>query len=60
MPEALLELAKLNARQAQVVELRFFGGLSVKEAAYKLGVSERTVKDDWRVAKAWLGHRIRR
>ena len=56
--DALSELAELNERQARVVELRFFGGLSVEETAYALGVSERTVKGDWRVAKAWLRKRM--
>lgn len=52
--EALQRLAKLDARQARVVELRFFGGLSVEEAAEVLGISPKTVKRDWSVAKAWL------
>jgi RNA polymerase sigma factor (TIGR02999 family) len=52
--EALQRLARLDERQARVAELRFFGGLSVEEAAGVLGVSERTVKSDWRVARAWL------
>ena len=52
--EALDRLATLDAQQAQVVELRFFSGLSVEETAEALGVSPRTVKRDWGVAKAWL------
>ncbi len=51
---ALAELAKLNARQAKVVELRFFGGMSIEETADALGVSVGTVKGDWRFARAWL------
>ena len=51
---ALEKLAALNPRQAQVVELRFFAGLDVPETARVLKVSERTVKGDWRVARAWL------
>lgn len=47
-------LAKIDPRQARVVELRFFGGLSVEEAADVLGVSPKTVKREWSVAKAWL------
>ena len=43
-----------DPRQARIVELRFFGGLSVEEAAEVLGVSPKTVKRDWSVAKAWL------
>jgi RNA polymerase sigma factor (TIGR02999 family) len=52
--EALGKLAALSPRQASVIELRFFGGLGVKETAFYLKVSERTVKEDWRVAQAWL------
>ncbi|MGI9174801.1 MAG: ECF-type sigma factor [Rhodothermales bacterium] len=51
---ALEKLAELDARQARVVECRFFGGLSVEETASVVGVSSRTVKGDWAVAKAWL------
>jgi RNA polymerase sigma-70 factor, ECF subfamily len=52
--EALLALAAVDARKSQVVELRFFGGLSVEETAEVLKVSPETVKRDWRFAKAWL------
>ena len=51
---ALERLAALDARQAKIVELRFFGGLTVEEAAEVLGISPKTVKRDWSVAKAWL------
>ena len=51
---ALEKLAKLNPRQAQVVELHSFAGLTEEEAAEVLGVSVKTVKNDWRSAKAWL------
>lgn len=51
---ALRGLAKINSRQSKVVELRYFGGLSVQETACVLGVSEDTVMRDWRFAKAWL------
>jgi len=54
LDRALARLAALDARQAQVVELRYFGGLSVEEAADVLGVSPKTVKRDWSVARAWL------
>lgn len=54
LDDALRELQKLNLRQARVVELRYFGGLSVKETAYALDISERTVENDWSVARAWL------
>jgi RNA polymerase sigma factor (TIGR02999 family) len=52
--DSLNALAKIDPRQARVVELRFFGGLSVEEAADVLGVSPKTVKREWSVAKAWL------
>ncbi len=52
--EALTRLGSLDARQAQVVEMRFFGGLDNKEIASVLGVSEQTVVRSWRVARAWL------
>lgn len=56
--EALRKLESLNARQAQVVELRFFGGLSVPEIAEFLGVSVSTVEKDWRLARAWLSGQL--
>ena len=52
--EALKRLELLDERQARVVELRFFGGMTVEESATILGVSPRTVDLDWRMAKAWL------
>jgi RNA polymerase sigma factor (TIGR02999 family) len=52
--QALTKLEQLDARQAKVVELRFFGGLSVEETAEVLGVSTPTVKREWAMAKAWL------
>jgi RNA polymerase sigma factor (sigma-70 family) len=54
LDDALNALAAIDERQSQVVQLRFFAGLSVKEAADVLGVSERTVKQDWTFAKLWL------
>ena len=54
LDEALERLAALDERQAQVVEQRFFAGLSALETAEVLGVSEATVHRDWRVARAWL------
>ena len=54
LEEALQRLGKMDARQARIVELRFFGGLTEEEAADVLGVSSRTVKRDWKMAKAWL------
>ena len=52
--EALERLAAFDARKSQIVELRFFGGLSIEEAAEVLGVSQGTVMRDWTLAKAWL------
>jgi RNA polymerase sigma factor (TIGR02999 family) len=54
LDDALNGLAKVDKRKSDVVELRFFGGLSVKEAATVLQVSHETVKRDWRLAKLWL------
>lgn len=54
LDDALDELAKLDPRKSRVVELRYFGGLSMEEAAEVLEVSLMTVRRDWRVAKAWL------
>jgi RNA polymerase sigma factor (TIGR02999 family) len=54
LDEALRELARLSERKARVVELRYFGGLSVEEAAEVLGVAPVTVMRDWRIAKMWL------
>ena len=56
---ALQQLAKLSERQAGIVELRFFGGLTIAEAAHVLGVGTTTVEDDWRLAKAWLAHELK-
>ena len=57
---ALQELARMNPRQAMMVESRFFGGLGIAETAELLGVSEATILRDWRAAKAWLAHELRR
>lgn len=54
LDDALNALAAFDARKSRVVELRFFGGLSVAETAEALGVSPETVMRDWRMAKAWL------
>lgn len=56
--EALDRLAVIDPQQARVVELRFFSGLSVEETAAALGVSPKTVKRDWSVARAWLRREI--
>jgi RNA polymerase sigma-70 factor, ECF subfamily len=57
--EALDRLAELDGRQAQVVTLRYFGGLTVPEVAEALGVSVGTVERDWRIARAWLSNQLR-
>jgi RNA polymerase sigma factor (TIGR02999 family) len=54
LDEALRGLAQLDPRQAQIVELRYFGGLSIDEVAETLGVSHATVERDWRTARLWL------
>jgi RNA polymerase sigma factor (TIGR02999 family) len=60
LDDALTELGALDPRQARIVELRFFGGLSVAETAELLAVSATTVKREWTMARAWLYRRIRR
>jgi RNA polymerase sigma-70 factor (ECF subfamily) len=54
LDDALDKLAKVDPRQAKIVELRFFGGLSVREVAEVLGVSKRTVEAEWTMVRAWL------
>src|SRR4051812_43002868 len=54
LEEALNALAQIDERKARVVELRFFGGLSVEETAHVLNISEQTVHRDWRLARSWL------
>lgn len=56
--EGLRHLSRINRRAAQIVELRVFGGLSVREASQVLGVSPATVKRSWRLARAWLHRHI--
>ena len=56
--EALREFAALDPRKAKMIELRFFGGMSVEETALALSVSRETVLRDWRLAKAWLLKRL--
>ena len=59
LDEALSELAQLDPRKSRVVELRYFGGLSLEETAKVLEVSVMTVRRDWRAAKAWLYMRVK-
>jgi RNA polymerase sigma factor (TIGR02999 family) len=54
LEEALTELAAFDERKARVIELRFFGGLSVEETAHVLKISEQSVHRDWRLARSWL------
>jgi RNA polymerase sigma factor (TIGR02999 family) len=58
LESALAELAALDPRPAQVVEMRFFGGFSVEETADAIGVTTRTVINDWNTARAWLYERL--
>lgn len=60
LDEALAKLCALNARQSQVVELRYFGGLNEEEIAEVLKVSTRTVRNDWSLARAWLYRELSR
>jgi len=59
LDDALESLAGIDVRKSRVVELRFFGGLSVEETAEVLGVSPHTVLRDWKLAKAWLYQRLK-
>ena len=56
--EALEELARLDERQARIAELRFFAGLTTKEAGEALGIAPRTVELEWKMAKDWLARRL--
>jgi RNA polymerase sigma factor (TIGR02999 family) len=60
LDEALNDLARLDPQQTHVVELRFFGGLSIEETAEALGISQATVKRDWATARAWLHRELSR
>jgi RNA polymerase sigma factor (TIGR02999 family) len=59
LDDALEDLTRIDPRRAKVIELRFFGGLSVEETAEALEVSPQTVMRDWRLARAWLGRELR-
>jgi RNA polymerase sigma factor (TIGR02999 family) len=59
LDDALRALAAIDPRAANVVELRFFGGLTVEETAEALGVSDKTVMRDWELAKVWLLHELK-
>jgi len=59
LDDALGRLAKLDPRQSRVIELRFFAGLNVEEAAEVMGIAPKTVKRDWSAARAWLHRELR-
>ena len=54
LDEALEQIARIDERKAKVVEMRFFGGLSIEETAEALGIARATVTEDWRFARAWV------
>src|SRR5688500_5332966 len=58
LDDAMTELEKMDHQQARIVELRFFSGFNIEETADLLGVSPSTVERDWRMAKAWLRHKL--
>lgn len=60
LDDALRELATLDPQQARIVELRYFGGLTIDEAAEEVGVSTATVEREWRAARAWLAARLQK
>ena len=60
LDDALNELQAMDEQQGRIVELRFFGGLTIEETAYVLEISAATVKRDWSVAKAWLSRAMKR
>ena len=60
LDDALNSLARLNSQQSRIVELRFFGGLSIEETAGVLGISSATVKRQWAMARIWLQHEMSR
>jgi RNA polymerase sigma factor (TIGR02999 family) len=60
LDDALNALGALDPRQSQIVDLRFFGGLSIEDAAHVLGISPATVKREWATARVWLQHELRR
>jgi RNA polymerase sigma factor (sigma-70 family) len=59
LDEALTRLGAIDARQARVVECRFFGGMSIEDTAVALELSPATVKRDWALARAWLNRELR-
>jgi RNA polymerase sigma-70 factor (ECF subfamily) len=59
LDEAIERLAAMRPRQAEIVEMRYFGGLTVEETSHALGLSEKTVKREWSAARAWLHRELR-
>jgi RNA polymerase sigma factor (TIGR02999 family) len=59
LDEAMRQLAEFDAQQSKIVELRFFGGLTIEETAHVIGISPATVKREWTMAKAWLFRRMK-
>lgn len=60
LDQALEKLVALDAQQSQVIELRFFGGLSIEETAVVMGISAATVKREWTTARAWLYRELKK
>jgi RNA polymerase sigma factor (sigma-70 family) len=60
LDDALKKLSRLDAQQGRIVELRFFGGLSIEETSQVLGISPATVKRDWTTARLWLQKQVGR
>jgi RNA polymerase sigma factor (sigma-70 family) len=60
LEDALTKLTKLDPRQAQMIELRFFGGLSVEDVAQVMGISKRSVEREWTMVRAWLRRELSR
>lgn len=60
LEDALTKLTKLDPRQAQMIERRFFGGLSIAEVAKVMGISKRAVKREWTMVRAWLRRELSR
>ncbi len=60
LDDAMKDLASVDPRKSQIVELRYFGGLSIEETAEVVGVSPTTVQREWRTARAWLRRAIRK
>jgi RNA polymerase sigma factor (TIGR02999 family) len=58
LEEALVELTKLDSRQARIVEMRFFGGMTVPEVANVMGLSTRTIENEWKMSRAWLRKKL--